>query len=343
MKHSFLIVLSTLLLLLSTFSFADEYKPGDAITPADYPSLKNPAMKFALINKHGKPFAKDPTVVRFKGKYWMYFSLFSLDPQKTGYDLYIGVATSDDLTNWTSVGAITPLCVGDKKGLGAPCAKVWDGKVHLFYQSYGNGPKDAIYYATSEDGLNFKSVYPTAIFSPKGDWTNGRAIDADFIEFKGKCFLYAATRDPEGKIQKQVVAVAENRDNLAPGQWKQCDHSILEPTLPWETRCIEAASVCERDGKLLMFYAGGYNNDPQHIGLAQSEDGVRWTRVWNVPFITNGPKGQWNSSESGHPGVFIDPETGKTWLFFQGNDEHGKSWYLSRVELEWVGGLPRVK
>ena len=158
MKHTVLIVLTTLLLLLSTSSFADDYKPGDAITPADYPSLKNPAMKFALINKYGKPFAKDPTVVRFKGKYWMYFSLFSLDPQKTGYDLYIGVATSDDLTNWTSVGAITPLCEGDKKGLGAPCAKVWDGKVHLFYQSYGNGPKDAIYYATSEDGLHFKSV-----------------------------------------------------------------------------------------------------------------------------------------------------------------------------------------
>ena len=238
MKHSLSIVLTTLLLLLSTSSYADDYKPGNAITPADHPSLKNPAMKFSQPSIDGRMLAKDPSVIRFKGKYWMYYSLFSSNPKETGYNLHIGIATSDDLTNWTQVGKVTPLCNGDKRGLGAPCVKVWDDKVHMFYQAYGNGPKDSIYYATSEDGINFKCVYPTAIFYSKGDWTNGRAIDADFIEFKGKCFLYAATRDPEGKIQKQVVAVAESRDNLAPDQWKQCDHSILEPTLPWETRCI---------------------------------------------------------------------------------------------------------
>lgn len=326
-----------------TFVANSDYRPGDAITPADYPSIKAPAMKFGMPNAIGTKFAKDPSVVRFKGKYWMYFSLFSLNPKETGYNLYIGVAVSDDLTDWKYVGKVTPLCDGDKKGLGAPCAKVWDDQVHLFYQSYGNGPKDAIYYAVSTDGLNFKSQFPTAIFSPKGDWTNGRAIDADFFEFKGRCFLYAATRDPAGRIQKQVVATAESRDDLGPDKWTQFDGSILEPQLPWETNCIEAATVCQRDGKLFMFYAGGFNNDPQHIGLAQSEDGIHWKRVWNVPFITNGPAGQWNHSESGHPGVFIDPETGKTWLFYQGNDDRGKSWYLSRVELEWIDGLPKVK
>lgn len=341
MRNTVLIVLTTLSILLAASCFA-QYKPGDAVTPPDYPSLKNPEMKFGLVNKQGKRFAKDPTVVRFKGKYWMYFSFTPRDPQKKSY-YYIGIATSDDLTNWTHVGDVTPLPNSGHKDIAAPCAKVWDGKVHLFYQAWKEGTQNAIYYATSEDGLHFQNVFSTPIFAPKGDWTNGRAIDADFIEFKGKCYLYAATRDPAGKIQKQVVAVAEDRNNLAPDQWKQCDHCILEPTLPWETRCIEAASVCERDGKLFMFYGGGYNNNPQHIGLAQSDDGIHWTRVWDVPFITNGPKGQWNSSESGHPGVFIDPETGKTWLFFQGNDDNGKSWYLSRVELEWVNGLPKVK
>lgn len=341
MRPFLFIVLTAVSILFAPASFA-EYKPGDAVTPADHPSLKEPAMKFALLNNQGKCFAKDPSVIRFRGKYLMYFSFYPNDPEKKSH-YFIGIAASDDLTHWTAVGAVMPFVEEGQKEMGAPCAKVWDGKVHLFYQSWKKGTPNEIYYATSEDGLNFKSAFSEPIFVPKGDWNNGRAIDADFIEFQGKCFLYAATRDPEGRIQKQVVAVAKDRRNLGPDQWEQWDQPILEPELPWETRCIEAASVCERDGKLFMFYAGGYNNHPQHIGLAQSDDGFRWTRVWNVPFITNGPEGQWNSSESGHPGVFIDPETGKTWLFFQGNDENGKSWFLSRVELEWVDGLPRVK
>ena len=106
MKNTVLIVLTTLSILLAASCFA-QYKPGDAVTPPDYPSLKNPAMKFGLVNKQGKRFAKDPTVVRFKGKYWMYFSFVPRDPEKKSY-YYIGIATSDDLTNWTHVGDVTP-------------------------------------------------------------------------------------------------------------------------------------------------------------------------------------------------------------------------------------------
>ncbi|MBE6428905.1 MAG: glycoside hydrolase, partial [Planctomycetaceae bacterium] len=108
----------------------------------------------------------------------------------------------------------------------------------------------------------------------------------------------------------------------------------FRPELPWEKRCIEAPTVIERNGKLFMFYAGGFNNDPQQIGVAVSTDGIQWTRLWTVPFIPNGPKGQWNASESGHPGVFLD-DNGQTWLFFQGNNTHGKDWFISRVKIGW--------
>lgn len=316
------------------------------ITPADAECLKNPVMKWSPAsdpeNAFGlkQPFAKDPSVVRFGERYLMYFSL----PPEKGNDFgwYVGVAESTDLTHWKLVGTVTPLTEHDKKGLAAPCAKVWDGRVHLFYQSYGNGPKDAMMYAVSEDGIKFTPHEKNPIFSPTGAWNNGRAIDADFFEFNGKCFLYAATRCPEGKIQKLVVATAESRDHLGAGAWTQaCDASILEPELPWETQCIEAPTVMERDGKLFMFYAGGYNNHPQQVGVAVSEDGLKWKRLWDVPFIPNGPPGQWNSSETGHPGVFED-ENGRTWLFFQGNDTRGKNWFLSRVEIGWKDGKPFV-
>jgi long-subunit acyl-CoA synthetase (AMP-forming) len=57
-----------------------------------------------------------------------------------------------------------------------------------------------------------------------------------------------------------------------------------------------------------MFYAGGYNNEPQQIGCAVSTDGIRWKRLSKKPFLPNGAPGSWNASESGHPGVFVDKD-----------------------------------
>ena len=306
----------------------------DSIVPSDAPSLVSPKMRWAPVD-----FAKDPTVVRFKGTYYMYFSIPPQEKDGGKYGWTVGIAQSDDLTNWEFITNLLPEQEVTKKGFCAPCARVFNDKVYLFYQSYGTGAKDSICASVSDDGVHFKPNLKNPVFRPQGDWTNGRAIDADLILFKGKFFLYAATRDPEGKIQKLVVATSdasvEQLADLGPDDWRQAaDRSILEPTLPWETQCIEAPTTVVRGDKLYMFYAGGYNNNPQHIGVAVSDDGVNWTRLWNVPFITNGPKGQWNESESGHPGVFVDDD-GQTWLFFQGNKTGGKDWYLSRVKIDW--------
>ena len=331
-------------LFMGSAVWAAEFK---AITPADFGPIRNPEMKFPagdeLKDSEWKAQkAKDPTVVWFKDRYLMYFSLFPKDLKASDCCLAIGIAESTDLTHWTFAGVMKPLGDTDSNGCGAPCAKVWDDQVHLFYQSYGNGPKDSIHYAVSDDGIHFRPKGENPIFFPEGDWTNGRGIDADFFEFKGKCFLYVATRDPEGKIQKIAVAVAENRDEIGRGKWKMAfDGPIMEPVLPWETRCIEAPTLIEHDGRAFMFYAGGYNHDPQHIGVAVSDDGIHFKRLWDVPLITNGPKGQWNSSESGHPGIFTAPD-GQTYLFYQGNDTHGATWFLSKVRIGWKDGLPFV-
>ena len=307
---------------------------ASSIIPRDFKELKEPKMRWAP-----KDFAKDPTVVRFNGKYMMYFSIPPQEKDGGKYGWTTGIAQSDDLTNWEYVKNLLPQRDYEKKGFCAPCARVFDGKVFLFYQSYGNGAKDAICMAVSDNGLDFEPCGENPIFRPHGDWTNGRAIDADVYYYKGRFFLYAATRDPKGAIQKIVVATSgeceKSAEALMNCKWTQAfDGSILEPKLSWETRCIEAPTTIEHNGLLYMFYAGGYNNDPQHVGVAISSDGVQWERLWNVPFMTNGPQGQWNSSESGHPGVFCD-EDGQTWLFYQGNDTKGKSWFLSRVKIGW--------
>lgn len=301
-------------------------------------------MMYGDTSRVGVPYAKDPHVVNFKGRYLMYHSI---PPKKgdpnSGWN--IGIAASNDLVNWTKVGEITPApnAEYEKKGLCAPGALVKDGKVHLFYQTYGNGKKDAICHAVSEDGIHFERNETNPIFSPTGDWNCGRAIDAEVCEFEGRYFLYFATRDKDYKIQMQGVAVAPGNTTFNREDWVQAtDSSILYPVYPWEGQCIEGASIAKKGKKLFMFYAGAYNNAPQQVGVAESRDGIVWKRLSEEPFLPNGKPGEWNSSESGHPHIFTDVD-GRTYLFYQGNNDHGKTWFITQEEVFWKKGKPYLK
>ena len=65
----------------------------------------------------------------------------------------------------------------------------------------------------------------------------------------------------------------------------------------------------------------------------------RWQRLADQPFPRNGPPGSWNSSEWGHPTIFRDDD-GRTYLFCQGNNDHGRPWYFSKVEVKWQHDWP---
>jgi len=294
-------------------------------------------MFYKDTDRTGVPFAKDPVVVSLGERYLMYYSVPPYADKSKGTGWNIGIAESRDLENWTKIGELTPKMPYEQKGLCAPGALVRNDTIHLFYQTYGNGRMDAICHAWSTDGLSFERDATNPIFHPEpADWTCGRAIDAEVAEFKGQYFLYFATRDPDFKIQMLGVATAPKGTDFRREDWTlRADSSILRPTLPWEGKCIEGASVIKHKGRLWMVYAGSYNNDPQQIGAAVSKDGIRWKRLSDEPLLRNGAPGTWNESESGHPCIFRDRK-GKLHLFFQGNNTRGKNWILSSKRLKWT-------
>jgi len=303
-------------------------------------------MRFADTD-YGRPFAKDPAVVFFQGSYWLYYSMkVTSGSDAAGFS--IGVAVSDDLENWRKIGEIRPARPEEANGLCAPGAIVLpDGpggaeRLHLFYQTYGNGPKDALCHAWSDDGLTFERNPENPIFRPHGEWNVGRAIDADVIAHQGRLYLFFATRDPAMKIQMLGVASASLTSGFGRAAWTQHgDGPILRPQLDWEQECIEAPALVEHNGRFFLFYGGAYNNCPQQIGCAVSDDLLTWTRLSEQPILPNGLPGSWNASESGHPFAFKDRD-GSVSLFFQGNNDMGRSWYLARAGVTWSNGLPVI-
>jgi predicted GH43/DUF377 family glycosyl hydrolase len=290
----------------------------------------------------GKSIAKDPSVVHFKDRYLMYYSLPPFDDKRPGDGWAIGIAESRNLSDWNKVGELLPSQPCEHNGLAAPGAWIRDGKVHIFYCTYGNWEKDAICHAWSDDGITFTSDSSNPIFAPSGEWTSGRAIDPEVFPVGDRLLLFFATRDPEMKVQMLGVASAPLDSDFSRAHWKQLVNGpILKPQRPWERRCIEAPTLLRRGDTLWMFYAGGYNNEPQQIGVATSIDGLTWSRLSDQPLVPNGQPGSWNSSESGHPAVLVDLG-GRTHLFFQGNQNNGRSWYLSKLSVEWVVGRPVI-
>lgn len=310
---------------------------------AKYPVLLQPVdspMRFGDTTRTGSPFSKDPHVISYRGKYLMYYSV--APDADTGWG--VGIAESKDLRKWQPVGIISAEADYEAKGFCAPCALVREDTVHLFYQTYGNGKKDAICHAWSVDGIHFIRNETNPIFAPEvSEWNCGRAIDAEVVFAKGKYFLYYATRTPDFERQIIGVATAPAGTNFHRDAWTEaCDKAILSPEYPWEETCVEAPSVMQLNGILYMFYAGAYNNRPQQIGVATSMDGIHWRKVGNKPFLENGEPGTWNCCESGHPHIFEDAD-GQTYLLYQGNADFGKTWFLSWRKVVWKNALPQTK
>ena len=244
------------------------------------------------------PFAKDPAVIRLGKRYFLYYSVYF------GDTLGIGIAFSEDMERWQEYGRfpITQEC--ESTGVGAPGAIVRDGKVHLFYQTYGTWEKDAVCHAWSADGLHFEKDESNPVFRPTADWCCGRAIDADVCRFKDRYYLYFATRDHEMRIQKLGAAWTPLTSDFSRDSWTQaCRHAVLA----------------------------------QQIGCAVTEDGIHFEKLDSVPFLANGEPGSWNAEESGHPFAFRD-EDGTAWLFYQGFD--GETWRITRRKLEFRDGRP---
>lgn len=330
------------LVLMLALSVLNSYSESLMVTPpmyyADYDRIKDAAGL-------AKPFAKDPSVILLGDRFLMYYSICGPStngsPGSTNWSM--GIAQSYDLISWTKVGEIksNPAYSFESKGICAPCAKVINGKVHLFYQTYGNGASDAICHAYSTDGINFVRNSTNPIFRPTGSWNCGRAIDAELFHYGNKYFLYFATRDPA--YVKQITGVATAPDTTTTfnkSVWTQaCTAPIVIPEYSWEGNCTEGPSIILRNGKMYMFYAGNYNNAPQQIGVAVSTDGLAWTKLSTDPFLKNGLAGEWNKSESGHPGIF-DLDGDRSFLFYQGNNDGGKTWFLSQIEVYWSESGP---
>ncbi|MDP4227895.1 MAG: family 43 glycosylhydrolase [Bacteroidota bacterium] len=154
------------------------------------------------------------------------------------------------------------------------------------------------------------------------------AKDPYVISFGGRYLMYYSVHgytDKAGTSHGWVVGIAESKDLK---NWKRIGEVNPDPKATYETKGFVAPCALVSDGKVNLFYQTCENGTKD----AKSADGINWTRLSDQPFLPNSKPGEWNSSESGHPHIFANPN-GDDYLFFQGNNDNGKTWYLSNVRI----------
>lgn len=243
--------------------------------------------------------ALNPSVVFTGGLYWNFYS---------GYDgrtWHTGLATSSEGLSWTKRGKVL-----------SPDPRTWEGDyiaangavLHLngrFLHWYQAGRLPRIGLADSKDGIAWtKRPTPALGAGPRGSWDERGVADPYVIRIDEWFYMYFLGQD---RARRQRLGVARSRDGE---QWqKYRGNPILElgSAGAFDETGLGEPAVWAAQGSYWMLYTARDHNEFRRLGLARSQDGVRWSRVTGQTVLAGAQ--DWNRAVVCDPHVLMDGET----------------------------------
>jgi predicted GH43/DUF377 family glycosyl hydrolase len=273
--------------------------------------------------------ALNPSVVRFGDRYYNFYSGFDGRTWRTG------VAVSFDGRVWEKQGPVLE-----------PDARTWEGDYLAangsalrlageFYYWYQAGDPPQIGLARSADGRRWrKHPEPVLRRGPRGSWDERGVGDPYVIRAGSALYMYFLGQD---RARQQRLGVARSADGV---HWRKLrTNPILELGEPgsFDENGLGEPAVWASHGSYWMLYTGRDRAEHRRIGLARSQDGVRWVRVSSGP-LAEGSR-LWNAAVVCDPTVF--EESGRLRVWFGGGDrprpDERLNGQIGEAELEPLG------
>lgn len=142
----------------------------------------------------------------------------------------------------------------------------------------------------------------------EGDYiaANGHAL-----EHEGKFFYwYQAGRPPK-------LGLATSSDGIHFDR-RQAPVLDVGPRGSWDERAVADPYVIRLGATFYMFYLGQDRAQRQRLGLALSDDGVKWWKLRANPILELGGRGEFDENGLGEPAVWSSH--GYYWMLYTGRD-----------------------
>lgn len=204
----------------------------------------------------------------------------------------------------------------------------YDGQFHMFRNGFRGWPAPVwIHHMISDDGLNWEQVSPDPVLLTQDvPFAKTAALASSVIvEEDGTWVLYFYTWNGSALVSNGAIgrATASNPQ----GDWIVDPEAILMPGEEdaWDAGGVGAPQVIKTDSGYVMYYEGLTKLGDRAVGMANSEDGIHWTKYENNPILM--PELDWEGTRLHQPRV-ISLDDG--WLM------------VYRTQNKTVGGSMRL-
>lgn len=184
------------------------------------------------------------------------------------------------------------------------------GRYYNFYSGF-DGKKWRTGLAVSSDGVVWEKQ--GRVIEPDEQTWEGDYIAANgsALWFRGEFYYwYQAGNPPQ-------IGVAQSADGK---RWRKHARPVLGcgPRGSWDERGVGDPYVVEVAGTLYMYFLGQDRARRQRLGVARSEDGLRWRKLRANPILELGETGSFDENGLGEPAVWVSH--GSYWMLYTGRD-----------------------
>ncbi len=205
-----------------------------------------------------------PVVVKKDGKYHMWYT------GETDSSSQIGYAVSDDGKHFTKVvpqPVLTASTPWEKKAVQCPHV-IWDEQEKQFKMWYSGGEQyepDAIGYATSTDGIQWKKYEGNPVFknNPTNEWEQAKVTACQVIKRTDDYLMfYIGFKN----VDYAQIGMAKSKDGI--NNWERYSaNPIIKPGTVWDSSAVYKPYTIQNNDQWLLYYNGRKNNVEQ-IGIA---------------------------------------------------------------------------
>lgn len=297
--------------------------PGPILAPKGFP------YRYYSGNWEGR-WVYHPQIIKKKDKYYMFYTgksgITFLGNIKLQLRHDIGLATSKDLKKWERYR--------DNPIFSPSLSKNdWDSdlvahsyvleKGDQYYMFYDGSPqggwKECIGIATSKDLINWVRNDKNPVLKGGSFWWDKIHVSRCCVTWGGNGYFYMFYAGNDGICER--IGVARSKDLI---NW---DKFIKEPVVnlgtkgSWDETYVSDPKVLKVKEHYLMSYTG-YKGNRGCIGLAYSQDLVKWTKFPLNPILEPGEVGSWDQDEAVRSDfVILDNQyylfyTGKKYFFY---------------------------